>query len=263
MSELAFLIVTIIAMAFAAVMGAIAWRMARQDRRRSAARIAMLAAEIQASPALTPARYAEAGARAESPRRYPAAAPSHPRVDDLPLRDSPRGTAPAPSFAASTETTGARSVAVVALGVFVLAAIAAAAIFISGPSVRSRPALRVAPAGATPIALADPPLELIALGHERAGNELTVHGVVRNPASGAAISQLTVVVSVFNHDGAFTTSGRTSLGQAALGPGAESTFAVAVPGVEDIGRYRVSFRTGDRVIPHVDRRGHEEMARDK
>jgi hypothetical protein len=107
------------------------------------------------------------------------------------------------------------------------------------------------------------PLELIALGHERAGNQLTVHGLVRNPASGAAVSQVGVVVSVFNHDGAFTTSGRAPVEQATLAPGGESTFSVTVPGVDDVGRYRVSFRTDQRVIPHVDRRGHEEMAREK
>ena len=39
-----------------------------------------------------------------------------------------------------------------------------------------------------------------------------------------------------------------------LAPGAESPFNVDVPGVNDVGRYRVSFKTGNRVVPHVDRR---------
>ena len=34
-------------------------------------------------------------------------------------------------------------------------------------------------------------LELVALGHERVGDQLTVHGVVRNPPSGSVIDQLT------------------------------------------------------------------------
>mgnify|MGYP001025074949 CR=1 FL=1 len=39
-----------------------------------------------------------------------------------------------------------------------------------------------------------------------------------------------------------------------LGPGGETTFTVTVPAASQIGRYRVSFRTEDRVIPHIDRR---------
>ena len=38
------------------------------------------------------------------------------------------------------------------------------------------------------------------------------------------------------------------------GPGGESRFVVSVPSAADVGRYRVSFRTDDRVVPHVDRR---------
>jgi len=30
---------------------------------------------------------------------------------------------------------------------------------------------------------------------------------------------------------------------------------VSVPGA-NVGRYRVSFRTDDKIVPHVDRRGH-------
>jgi hypothetical protein len=39
-----------------------------------------------------------------------------------------------------------------------------------------------------------------------------------------------------------------------LRPGGETTFVVTVPGAGDVGRYRVSFRTDDRIVPHVDRR---------
>jgi hypothetical protein len=49
-------------------------------------------------------------------------------------------------------------------------------------------------------------------------------------------------------------SGRAAIDGSALGPGAESTFVVTLPGAGDVGRYRVSFRTGDRVVSHVDRR---------
>jgi hypothetical protein len=98
------------------------------------------------------------------------------------------------------------------------------------------------------------PLELVALGHERDADRLTIRGVVRNPPSGGEVSDLTAVVFLFNRDGGFLTSGRAAIDSSALAPGAESPFAVTVAGAADVGRYRVSFRTGDGVVPHVDRR---------
>jgi hypothetical protein len=98
------------------------------------------------------------------------------------------------------------------------------------------------------------PLELVALGHERIGDQLTVHGVVRNPPTGAAIDRLTAVVLVIAPDGEYLATGRSAVEAPALQPGREATFAVTVPGAGDVGRYRVSFRTGDRLVPHRDRR---------
>jgi len=39
-----------------------------------------------------------------------------------------------------------------------------------------------------------------------------------------------------------------------LGPGATTPFVVSVAGAADVDRFRLSFRTGARVEPHVDRR---------
>jgi len=98
------------------------------------------------------------------------------------------------------------------------------------------------------------PVELLALGHDRDGARLTVRGVVRNPSAGRAVDRMTAVVFLYNRDGGFLTSGRAAIDSTALLPGGESAFVVAVPGASDVGRYRVSFRTDDRVVPHVDRR---------
>jgi hypothetical protein len=95
----------------------------------------------------------------------------------------------------------------------------------------------------------------MALGHERDADSLTVRGVLRNPANGKALGQLTAVVLLFNHDGGLVTSGRAAVQAPTLEPGAETTFVITIPGVADVGRYRVSFRTEDGVVPHVDRRG--------
>jgi hypothetical protein len=76
---------------------------------------------------------------------------------------------------------------------------------------------------------------------------------VRNPSGGHALTDVTAVVMLFNQQGGFVTSGRAAI-PGALAPGGEAPFTVTVPGAADVGRYRVSFRTSDGIVPHVDRR---------
>ncbi len=96
-------------------------------------------------------------------------------------------------------------------------------------------------------------LELMSMRHERAGEDLTVTGLVRNP--GAPVSgAIMAVVLAFDRDGSFVASGRAPLEFATIAAGDESPFRVTVPGVKDVGRYRVSFRTDAGVVRHVDRR---------
>ena len=82
-----------------------------------------------------------------------------------------------------------------------------------------------------PAVAADQVLQLLSLNHEREDDHLTIRGVVRNPPRGSEVDHLTAVVLLFNQQGGFLTSGRSA-----------------------VGKYRVSFRTDDRVVPHVDRR---------
>jgi hypothetical protein len=98
------------------------------------------------------------------------------------------------------------------------------------------------------------PLELMSMRYERKGTTLTVAGLVKNPASGVKVNGLTAVVFAFNRNGAFVASGRAPLDFGALAPGDESPFVVNVPNVTDVARYRVTFRSGDAVVRHVDRR---------
>jgi hypothetical protein len=153
--------------------------------------------------------------------------------------------------ARSPSTAGSGFGLALAIGGFVVATGAAAAIVFSndGPAASAR----VAPGGAA--ANASLPLELVALGHERDGDTLTVRGVVRNPQGGAEMDRLMAVVSTFSREGGLLQSARAPVDSPALIPGGESTFVVAVAGAEDVGRYRVSFRSDDRVVSHVDKRG--------
>ena len=230
------LLVTVISMLLAVIMSVIAWRVAHEERRRSDARVAALAAEIHETD--------------RTPRLVPAAA--------------------ALFETGSAVRTGPRLATVVGIGVLVFGSLAALAVVLGNGSHASaaNPA-----AVANPANLANPedpgnranakaespvPLELLALGHERDGDRLTVRGVVRNPSAGREVDRLTAVVFLYSREGGFLASGRAAIESPALGPGGESAFVVVVPGANDVGRYRVSFRTEDRVVPHVDRRDHAQ-----
>jgi len=225
------LLVTLASTVLAAIMSLVAWRIAGDERRRSEARVEALAADIHGVERVEP----------------------HGLSDDLELRPSRGQSTGAELFAAAQPRSGSRLPTVIAAGVFVVATVAALVIVVGGGSSATTHASTQAVV-ATPPARAAVPLELVALGHERDGDRLTVRGIVRNPESGVAVDRLTAVVFLFNRDGGFLSSGRMIVESSALRPGAESTFVVTVPGAADVGRYRVSFRTDDRIVPHVDRR---------
>lgn len=224
------LIVTLVSMLLAAIMSVVAWRIAVEERRRSEARVDALAAEIHHVPA--------PGVRV-SPYRLD---------DDLELRPVSGTAARAELFAAARPAgSRLRPAVVVAIGVFVFGAAVSLAIVLSTGS----RGLANPPAA---VAVATPPLELVALGHERDGDRLTVRGVVRNPATGARLDDLSAVVILLNRDGGVLAGARAAVRSAPLGPGGESAFVVTVPGASDVGRFRVSFRADDHVVPHIDKR---------
>jgi hypothetical protein len=216
---------TFVSLLVAIVMTGIAWRMSAEERRRSSARVATLAADIHDS--------------------------------DFDLRSEESHIEGSPTLAdlfatAQPVQSGSRFATVIACGVIVVGSLSTVGLLLSGGS---HPAKAAAESRTTPAGLPNPvPLELLALGHERSGDDLTVRGVIRNPSSGVAVDRLTAVVFLFNRDGSFLTTGRATVESPALVPGGESRFVVTVPSAADVGRYRVSFRTEDRVVPHVDRR---------
>jgi hypothetical protein len=83
---------------------------------------------------------------------------------------------------------------------------------------------------------------------------MTIRGVVRNPTSGAELQYLSAVVVVMDQNGGFLASGRATIDARTLVPGSESAFLVIVPRGGEAGRYRISFSSDDRVVPHLDRR---------
>jgi hypothetical protein len=230
------LLVTIISMLLALVMSVIAWRVGHEERRRSDARVAALAAEIHEINRTV--RF--------TPRP----------VDELEIRPTGDATVTLPVsglFSNQPSSQPAfRLFAVIGIGVLVFGSAVALALILGSGS--GTPAVPVA--ATSGVSVESPPaLELVALGHERDADGLTVRGVVRKP-SGLGIDRLTAVVILLNRDGGFLATGRAAVESTTNGRGVEGTFVVTVPGVNDVGRYRVSFRSDDGVVPHVDRREH-------
>lgn len=219
------LVVTSLSLTLAATMAALAWRLAREERRRSQARVAALASDL-----------------------------------DLDLRPNADVAAGAELFRMEERGhDGSRFAAVLAIGGFAVATALALIVLTSraGHTVSEPVAAqaRLPDAGLTTRAAAESkPLELMALTHERDGDGIIVRGVVRNPTAGADQSGVAAVVFVFTRDGAFLASGRSALAVPVLAVGSETRFVVTVPHANEVGRYRVSFRSDDRVVPHVDRR---------
>jgi hypothetical protein len=104
------------------------------------------------------------------------------------------------------------------------------------------------------------PLELVSLGHSRESQTLTITGAVRNPSSGLKLEGLTAVVTLLDKTGALVSTKDVPLDYRALRPGEEAPFKVSIPDPGVISRYRVSFRAGRDVVPHVDRRGDTKLA---
>lgn len=221
------LVVTFGSLLLAVGAGWFAWRLYREDEERSRARVAALANAIDASD-------------------WP------PRSD----RVVAVNTVAVNGLFAPEHSDAARGLPIIKIAVAVVMA-TALIVFVAmssrGPSESDGQPI-AAGSALTVASKAGAPLELISMRHERNGDTLTVTGLVRNPRGGHTIRQMTAVVFAFNRSGAFVTSGRAAVDFTTLDAGDESPFVVNIPGVSDVGRYRVSFRTEAGVVRHVDRR---------
>lgn len=200
---------SITAVIVACAAAAYAWRVARQDRLRSEARVAALAAAIDGAAGDVPAAMFEPAPRT--------------RLQGRPLLKLGVGFA-------------------MAVGIIVLVAMSS-----------DRRATSAAEPAAAATAQSAQELELLSMRHARAGDNMTVTGLVRNRGE-AASAAIMAVVFVFDRDGGFVASGRAPLEFATIAKGDESPFQVTIPDVKEVGRYRVSFRTESGIVPHVDRR---------
>jgi hypothetical protein len=288
--------ITIVSLVVALVMSVAAWRLMRDEKRRSAARVAALSVAVNepsvinrpAGFAQTPAASAALEQFADAPTvktvtRAPWTSPSTAR----PAAAIPVAAVKRPSPFDSTDSADANSVSLRTaatplappeltlnerevvthssgfLGAAELPrdnggrqktlAFAAVILFLvmSGGLVW----MMSGPEGTSAVAVGpNSPLELMSLTHARQNEKLAVSGLVRNPVNGKPIEHLSAVVFLFDRMGTFVTSSRANVDFLKLGAGDESPFVVSLDAPATVSRYRVSFRTDEGIVPHIDRR---------
>jgi hypothetical protein len=269
--------VTLLSMAMAASLSVIVWRMLRDERQRSEARVVALTAMAArpSNPALrgsTPAPSAShlaprashlASSDSTAAPRASHLAPRDPDLD-LEIREAPVSAAAMFAERKVASPWGHRFAAMTGLGLVV------ASVILFSLTSSGRTAARRAPAPGNAAAGTAQPgtnaatvvgLELLSLRDSRQPGSLTITGLVQNPRGGSPLSRVTVTAYAFDDKGAFLASGRALIDVTALAPGDESPFVVAVPVTETVARYRIGFRGEDgRVIAHIDRRQQAPVA---
>jgi len=225
------LIVTILSLAAAAILAVLNWQLMSAERRRSAARVEALLSAAAAAPEPV-----------VMPQTIDAPA------DRVALR--PEGVQHQDLFHTTSESPSSiwRLAIPVSLGILVVGTLVTVLLVSNEGSAQPAPVATRA-AGTTAA-----PLELLSLRHELTEERLSITGLVRNPRTSQQLAGVNVVVFVFDRSGGFITSLQGPLDFRTLAAGDESPFVVSLDHIADVGRYRVSFRADDQVVPHVDRR---------
>lgn len=255
--------ITIVSLIVALVMSVTAWRVMRDDKRRSAARIAALAAasvdstEYAEAVDAVPLRTSARPVVVETPLQKAPWSPA--TITETPVVETPVARVPEPVAVHASGFLGAQQLEQEGGSRQKSLAFAAAMLFVvlSGGLVW----MMSGPEGTTAVAVGpNAPLELVSLSHARQNQKLAVSGLVRNPANGKPVERLSAVVFLFDRMGTFVTSSRAHVDFLKLGAGDETPFVVSIDAPSTVARYRVSFRTDEGVVPHIDRRGDSPAA---
>lgn len=246
--------VTLLSMMMAASLSVVVWRMLRDERQRSDARVIALSRMAgPTSQRLTATR--ERPTAFELPLHESSVVSESNLNAERRLRESPRD---AKLFDVPEQSSpwGHRFAVMAGLGL-----VAASVILFALTATDRKASARVAPATAAAPAAAAAGLELVSLRDARQADSLTITGLVHNPRGGAALRNVTVTAYTFDDKGSFLASGRALIDVTALAPGDESPFVVSVPVSDTVARYRIGFRdAAGRVIAHVDKRRQASVA---
>lgn len=225
--------VTLASLGIAGALGVLLTRMAREERRRSDARVTLLMdlADSNEPRSQTTAHFTDLELHPDS---------GSAAVGDLFHEHDAQPAWPRRLFAAGATA--------VVIGTVIL-----------GWSTLDRHKSVGAPAAEASVAR--PPLELLSLSHKQERETLIISGLVQNPRGASVLSGVRATVLVFGADGAMIASGRTPLDFTTLAAGDESPFVIRVAAT-GAARYRIGFRGAqDEMLAHVDRRNPDTLAR--
>jgi type II secretory pathway pseudopilin PulG len=252
--------ITAVSLLLALVMSVVAWRLAREERARRAARVAALSAAASETDTAIPERVAMGETRSSAPwaaarvsifgatpRPSPPTLRSEAADVMRPLGDGFLGGAVSTPSGSNRQ----RGLAVAAVILFAVA-LGGGYWTMFGDRMSAQTVASAGDSGS--------PLELVSLRHERKGKRLAVTGLVRNPSAGTEVDTLTAVVFLFDQQGGFITSARANVDFLKLAPGDESPFEIELDAPVNVARYRVSFRNDAGIVSHVDRRGQPPIA---
>ena len=259
MVDIVLVTVTIISLTIAAAMAVVTWRVLTQEQRRSDAGVADLLAAADG------AEGAEAGFdTATDPserlmRAHEAATTGDEQTDPLwtdlvmarpTVANAATHSAPPLDLFLAPEpmrSNGRRLILATGSGSAMLLVVFAVVVALN---TRPGASSTLSPAAARVAS----PLELVVLDHARAGNRLSIHGLVRNPRTGSAVRNLSAVVFLFDRDGGYLSTAQAPVLDGELAPGGESAFEVPVESGQRVARYRLTFRVAATPVPHVDAR---------
>ncbi len=244
--------VTLLSMGMAAALSVIVWRMLRDERQRSEARVLALTQRAAPSPSRDPRPVTRTPGHAAREDRSGTLEEGR-ESRDRPLRATAAAVAPLFAERAAESPWGNRFAVMAGLALVLASGILLA--LTAGDRTGARPAALVAAARPGPAAAPTAGLELLSLRDSREPGSLRITGLVQNPRGGAALTRVTVTAYAFDDTGSFLASGRASIDVATLAPGDQSPFVVSVPVTGTVARYRIGFRGEDgRVIAHIDKR---------
>lgn len=213
----------------------------RDERARSEARVAALAAAVRAESA-------NAGGEQGEAIVEESATPDHRRggTPALPADNAFTGSslfAEQPPGASRPQVEWRRFGAATAVP-FVVAAVIALALATGGRGGTEQPSVTA-------------PLALMSLGHEHRASSLIVTGSVNVPAALDG-RQVDAVVQLFDGSGRELSRLRTATANTPEPSAADRvrprSFSASIEDASGVGRYRVRFQLGDDVLPHIDRR---------
>ena len=221
--------ITGISLLLAIVMGLVVFRLLREERERSEARVALLRNAVGEA---VPLELFESEAAADS----------GPHVEIARSRELfgvSEGESPWPRRAA--------------IAAVLAVVVSAGGYLMLGGGTRQ---------GDGPTPIPSRPLELLALQHTQDADALTITGTLMNPRNGATVDRITATAFLLAADGRVLATARAPLDYQSLAPGDESDFVIRVPVGGAVSRYRVGFRRADgSVVTHVDRRSEGSSAR--